>query len=325
MVYKFNIKLTDTNSLKTPYDYIHNLVSEFINKISGYMQIHGYRLINKMNDGGNPITENDSGRNSWTTFDEAVKVKNYCYDFWIYKNNTLSRAYRITANHKSISAKILIGVCKSAPEVKFDNFWRGFNICSDGRAYLFGDYRQKIISGAASIRRNAKLPAWNDAQNVFNCKITVNDDMVLVHGKLQSDGNLEYLPGNYLSLVKCLHLHKPYNADSENRFVFLANGIYGYNDKKCDVAPTITQKKLPDGNYANLGVQLKIRNDRNSAFEYGSHRVMIFPKVKDPIAAPDTEPYKVYFEDIYGTDGKWFGLLDTVSGITTNLCLFVDD
>ena len=35
------------------------------------------------------------------------------------------------------------------------------------------------------------------------------------------------------------------------------------------------------------------------------------------------EPYKVYFENLYREDGSFFGLVDSISGITTNMRLII--
>ena len=318
MIYNFNVKLTST-SLSKPYDYIHNFVSGFINKISGYIQGYNYKLINKIDDGGNPVLTGTAGRNSWTSVDEATKFKAYSYDFWIYKDDILSRTCRITAK-LATNAKIFVGICNIIPAKKPEQFFRGVDIAKDGRTYLFGDYLQMVKPAGNTIRRNTKTPNWSDKNNIFNCKITVNDELILIHGKLESDNNQNYLMGNYLSYIKCFNLYKI------EKFVMLCNGLYGYYDKKVDIAPAITQRKPQGGgeNYARLGIQLKIRTDRNTTFEYGTHRIMLFPKVNNYIQSITDEPYKVYFEDLYREDNSFFGLIDSISGITNNLCLIVD-
>ena len=318
MRYPFNVKLSGSGLTK-PYDFIHNLVSDFIAKVKGYINLYDYQLINKIDGGGNAVLSGD-GMNSWTTSDEAAKLKMYCYDFWVYKDGVLSRAYRITGK-LALNGGLMLGVCNYIPDKKPDSKFRGVDLCKDGRTVLFGDYVEQTKPSGKTLSRNNKKPNWNDPNNVFNCWVAVNEDIILVHGKLQSDSNLTYLPGNYLSYIKC------YNLYNIHRSVILCNGIYGYYNTKVDVAPSITQKPPTDGSIskARLGIQLKIRMDRNTTFEYGSHRIMIIPKIRDFIASQHltNEPYKVYFENLYREDDSFFGLVDSISGITTNMCLII--
>jgi len=242
--------------------------------------------------------------------DEAKKIRRFCCDFRIEKDEKRSRIFRIECS-LAPNANPVIGIVANDIARRPDRAFRERDMMMQGRSSFLNYYIQ--VNGR--LRRNSRALNIRNPQTYY-FSIIVNEEIVMVYGGNQRTESASCIYANYISLIKSYHLYKDIN-----QFVWLSNGVYGVTDSAVTInMPISVRSREP---YAKLGSQLKVRYSNQAEFEYGSAKIMILPDINDFVNAPNDEPYRVFFENIYGTENNVIRIINTINGITTKPALIL--